>query len=199
MLPHLRSKRLLSQQAGFTLIEVLVVLTITSLVTTLLVAGLNTTWGNFNKLNNSQLIFKSSRIPLFWFSESVEGATLLHPFKSYFSGTATEMSFITMYAPNTQENNAVSITWRVKNKKLQLIAGEPNIFEGDVFTFYDEVSFRYLTQSGWKNTFSSNKAELPLAIQIIDGDQKTLLTTSPKRPHYQEVPADIKLNGELVL
>lgn len=188
-----------SSSQGFTLIEVLVVLSITSLVTTLLIAGINTTWSNFNKLNSSQLLLKSSRLPLAWFAESIEGAVLLHPYKSYFQGSRDRIEFSSYAAPHSPYSNVVSVEWSIKSGDLRLTSQYPNKINRVIKSFGEEVSFEYLTNDGWKKEFASKSAQLPKAVRITSANNSIKVVASPKRPLFEEAPADLKLSGELVL
>ena len=105
-------------QKGFTLVELLVVMVIVSAVTTLLASGLSTTWNNFAKLNSSKLTISSSKLPLSWFSRSINGVILYNPLKSYFTGTQQSITYTTWAAPDTPVGVPTQVNWSVNNNGL---------------------------------------------------------------------------------
>ena len=181
---------------GFTLVELLVVMTIVSAVTTLLVSGLSTTWENFSKLNNSKLTIASSKLPLLWFSNSVNGALLYHPKKSYFTGTSQSFTYITSLAPDTPKGVPTEVTWSLDNNQLVYLNNEKEDAI-NVLTLKNKLHFEYLENNEWVQETSNNQGQLPEAIRIIDENNHILVMASPQRPTTADIPDDIRLDGEL--
>ena len=181
---------------GFTLVELLVVMIIVSAITTLLVSGLSTTWDNFSKLNSSKLTIVSSKLPLLWFSNSVNGALLYHPKKSYFTGTRQSFTYITSLAPDTPKGVPTEVTWSLDNNQLVYLNNEKNDAV-NVLTSNSKLYFEYLENNEWVQDVSNKEGQLPEAIRIIDENNHILVMASPQRPTTADIPDDIRLDGEL--
>lgn len=182
---------------GFTLIEMLVVLVIISLTTTLLIEGLGTTWRNFDKLNGQQLSVNKSLLPKKWFIDSFKGAQLFHPLKAAFTGNSKSMSFTTIYPPGALVPTPSKLTWsiEIKNSTSQemyfSIDGGKKVKVADLNGQYN---FTYLNESKWSNSYEPREAKLPRAIKIVDGDEQWVFCT-PGRDIITTVPTSIAING----
>ncbi|GEA09462.1 hypothetical protein KUL42_42230 [Alteromonas sp. KUL42] len=182
---------------GFTLVEMLVVLVILSLTTTLLVEGLGTTWRNFDKLNSQQLIVNRGLLPKKWFIDSFKGAQLYHPFKSVFSGSSQRVSFITINPPGTIKATPTKVEWSIESQNSAIQGLYYSIDNGDkvkVANLNGQFSFSYLNGQRWEDSFSPNKALLPNAIKILNGDEQWLLGI-PGRDVEAIMPTGIAVNG----
>lgn len=186
-----------SKVRGFTLVEMLVVLVILSLTTTVLVEGLGTTWRNFDKLNSQQLIVNRGLLPKKWFIDSFKGAQLYHPFKSVFSGSSKRVSFITISPPGTIESTPTKIEWTIERQGSAMQGLYYSVDNGDkvkVASLNGQFSFSYLNGKRWEDSFSPDKALLPNAIKILDGDEQWLLSI-PGRDIEAIMPTGLAING----
>lgn len=184
--------------AGFTLIEVLVVLVIMSITTTLLIEGLGTTWRNFDKLNNQQLGVNKSVLPKKWFIESLKGAQLYHPYSPVFSGTAQRISFITITPPDAIASVPTKITWTIEDVSSQsqgLFFKTNNNPKVLVASVYGQLSFSFLDGDIWRATFQPDDARVPNAIKIQNNDKQWLFSASG-RPPQVKIPPEITLYGK---
>lgn len=183
--------------SGFTLVEMLVVLVILSLTTSLLVEGLGTTWRNFDKLNGQQLFVNRGLLPKKWFIDSFKGAQLYHPFKSVFTGSSNHISFITISPPGTIKATPTKIEWTIEDQDDSIQSLYYSVDNGNkvkVANLNGQFSFIYLTGKRWEDSFSSDKALLPNAIKILNGDEQWLLST-PGRDVEPVIPTGIAIYG----
>lgn len=183
--------------SGFTLVEMLVVLVILSLTTSLLVEGLGTTWRNFDKLNSQQLFVNRGLLPKKWFIDSFKGAQLYHPFKSVFTGSSNHISFITISPPGTIKATPTKIEWTIEDQDDSIQSLYYSVDNGNkvkVANLNGQFSFIYLTGKRWEDSFSSDKALLPNAIKILNGDEQWLLST-PGRDVEPVIPTGIAIYG----
>ena len=183
--------------SGFTLVEMLVVLVIMALTTTLLIEGLGTTWKNFEKLNSQQLVINKHLLPKKWFIDSFKGAQLYHPLKSAFTGTEKSMSFITIFPPGAIKAKPSKITWMIEgrnNANQTLYYTINNEEKKKVATLNGNFTFKYLNNNDWKDNFQSVDAALPNAIKVVNVDKQWLFST-PGRDADALMPTSIAIDG----
>lgn len=197
---------------GFTMVELLVVLVITGMTTSLLVTGLGTTWQNFDRLSNKNISQSQGQLPKSWFIKSVNAALLGHPDKPMFSGTASEFTFTTFLTPNDKLQRPQQITWRLSNNSRgsdlsfvysPFVEEDPNRESTNSpqtvsvwqFSSQDGFTFEYLVSGAWANVFTPEKGELPTAIRIRNNTQIWTLATV-HRPTLADMPPEIPLFGE---
>lgn len=182
---------------GFTLIEMLVVMVILSLTTTLLSTGLSNTWRNFERLGARDLMVSSTQLPLSWFEKSINAALLYHPDKPLVNGHANRFEFVTSAAPDDPKHIPQKIVWSI----------EPNLngwglyFDSQHSTqmilvkeFMQQPVFEYLHQNTWTQEFTPNIGILPEAIRIRI-NQNIWLMAKPGRPIKADIPAELSIFG----
>jgi general secretion pathway protein J len=187
----------LNAKHGFTLIEMLVVLVIVSLTTSLLMTGLSNTWRNFERLGARELSLSAGMIGASWFRQSIEGAVMYHPFSNDFRGNSSTISMITFNAPFSSEQTPQKISWRIVRKKnlwvLELIDSHQQK-SYLVEEFDTQVQFEYLSGGGWQSQFSQERNTLPAAIRILVGNVEWI-RIYPKRPLLSDMPVEYPAFG----
>lgn len=197
---------------GFTMVELLVVLVITGMTTSLLVTGLGTTWQNFDRLSNKNISLSQGQLPKSWFIKSVNAALLGHPDKPMFHGTATEFTFTTFLSPDDELQRPQEITWQLSatnngnalsfhystfdekrsNRESSSSQQTMTVWQ---FDSQDTFTFEYLVNNAWLVAFAPEKGELPKAIRIQNSTQVWTLATV-HRPTLADMPPEIPLFGE---
>ena len=194
------------KELGFTLVELLVVLVITGMTTSLLVTGLGTTWQNFDRLSNKNLTISQGQLPKSWFIKSVNAALLGHPDKPMFNGTAREFTLTTFLAPNDELRRPQEITWlilRSNNGSTLSYAYTDGYGESDNSDLTEDIwqfnsqntSFEYLVNGAWLSEFAPDKGELPTAIRIQNSGESWALATV-HRPEIADMPPEIPMFGK---
>ena len=105
-----------SQEKGFTLIEMLVVLVILGMTTTLLAQGLTTTWKNFERLGVRDLSVSTAQLPAQWFRDSVKRGLLYHPYESVVVGSPNSFKLVSSAVPNVPDRVPTSMEWIITNE-----------------------------------------------------------------------------------
>lgn len=195
-------KALVFNSHGFTLVELLVVLVITGMTTSLLIVGLGSTWKNFDRLSTKNLTLSQAQIPKSWFIKSINAALLGHPDKALFEGTSNSLTFRTFLSPHDELQRPQTITWALKVEnsmhKLSLTYPEgDSLYTVDLWRFNSKESFafKYLVNGTWVNSFMPDNGELPRAVRIENsGDVWALATTH--RPTRADIPPEIPLFGK---
>lgn len=187
---------------GFTLIEMLVVLVILGLTTTLLSEGLSNTWRNFERLGARDMMATSAQLPINWFTESVDGAVLYHPYVPLVKGDAQSFEFISTKVPNDIRQTPQTIRWYIdsnidSNKQgwALFFVSTFNIQPVRVKQFDALPVFQYLYDGSWQQEFSPKDARLPNAVRI-NLDNKVYLIAKPGRPAVADMPAELPIFGE---
>lgn len=177
---------------GFTLIEMLVVLVIVSLTTTLLMTGLSTTWRNFERLGVRDLTMSAGQMGGSWFRQSIEGAVMYHPYRSNFTGSENSIRFVSFNAPFDKFKAPRQIEWRIATDKqawiLTVIDSSQNN-QYSVNRFESEPKFEFLRATEWENSFSSERSSLPRSVRVMV-DNKEWLRVSPMRPILSDMPVE---------
>lgn len=183
---------------GFTLIEILVVLVILALTTSLMSQGLNTTWRNFERLSSRGLINSSAQLPIGWFEQSIKGAVLYHPEKPDFSGDATTFKFITFNTPDDANHVPQIINWKIDQGDnrwtLSFSRGESMDFVM-ILSWPQSLRFEYLIGDIWGNTFEPINSQLPKAIRIVSGEGVWAIGKIGREP-FADVPAELAYFGK---
>lgn len=190
-----------SKNKGFTLIEVLVVMVILSLTTSLLISGLTTTWSNFERLNTRQLKINALELPQLWFKEAYENALHSHPHKSTLVGESKVLTFTTFSTPNQVIKRPREVTWEREREGQQYRLvfsytepGEVNTTSITIKTFEQPFEFQYLHNGSWLNAFSM-AGQLPVAVRIRLDSNETWVTSYLKREKDAHVPTELELFG----
>ena len=183
---------------GFTLIEMLVVLVILGLTTTLLSEGLSNTWRNFERLGSRDMMASTAQLPINWFAESVEGAVLYHPYAPVVIGDAKTFEFITTKAPNDSKNIPQTIRWYISSTNQGWELFFASTYDGQhvrVKQFDTLPVFQYLYEKVWQQNFSPKDARLPDAVRITLANN-VYLVAKPGRPVLADMPAELPIFGE---
>ena len=196
------SKAPKENQSGFTLMELLVVLVITSMTTSLLVTGLTATWSNFDRLSDKNLILSQGQLPKKWFIDSVNAAVLTHPNVSMFNGSAYKFEFTTFLAPHDALSRPQVINWLLTRKQNGISLSYTYYTNGekvavDIWRFEgsENASFEYLVGGNWIESFNPKNGSIPKAIRIVT-DSKEWVLASVHRPTEAEVPPEMSLFGK---
>jgi len=180
---------------GFTLIEVLVVMVILSLTTTLLVSGLSTTWSNFERLNTRQLKINALELPKVWFNESFANALHSHPHSVTLQGAEKSVSFVTFSVPNDLSNTPQNVTWLIRTIESRTeLSFSSNGDEVVIASIPPGATFRYLHSGTWENTFSY-AGKLPKAIRIITQSGEVWTESELHRDTEAYYPPELKYFG----
>lgn len=182
---------------GFTLIEMMVVMVILSMTTVLLTEGLGTTWRNFERLGARDLTVSSAQLPVSWFSQSVNGAVLYHPDRAMIEGSNEQLHFYTYKAPTDSSGIIQQIEWRVfrMNQAWALsFKSQLDAQHTTVASFTVPPKFEFLQDGKWRAEFKPEKAQLPRAIRIVNGNSIWAIATVG-RPVAAEIPPELAAYG----
>jgi general secretion pathway protein J len=183
---------------GFTLIEMLVVLVILALTTSLMTKGLSTTWNNFSRLSARDLMSSSAQLPVSWFEESLVGAVLYHPYEVQVSGDAQSFEYKTFNAPNSSKHIPQQITWSITSENLKwhlVFATESSRVPVIVSEFRMQPKFEYWVDQEWKPEFLPIDGRLPLAVRILE-EERVWAIAKIGRPEMADMPAELPAYGE---
>jgi general secretion pathway protein J len=187
---------------GFTLVEMLVVMVILALTTTLLTEGLSTTWRSFERLGARSLIASSAQLPLSWFEQSLTGAVLYHPDDILVKGNSQNFQFTTFMAPDDPKHIPQTLTWSIEsNDNNQSGFAWSLSFESEwsqqahvIHRFSTSPNFEYWVGQQWLSEFSPADARLPEAARIIvDGEVWAVAKIG--RPARADVPVEMPEYG----
>lgn len=187
-----------SSNRGFTLIEILVVLMILALTTSLMTQGLSTTWNNFSRLGARDLVNSAAQLPVSWFEQSLAGAVLYHPYKVQASGHSNSFEYITFNAPNDSEHMPQQIIWSIipTNSKWHLAFATTNSQTPTIISdFNTQAKFEYWFNQQWQAEFVPLDGRLPLAVRIIN-EGKVWGIAKIGRPEEADMPAELPAYGE---
>lgn len=184
---------------GFTLIEVLVVMVIMSLTTTLLVSGLSTTWKNFDKLTARNLRKSTSNLAQHWFNQSFKGAVMYHPYEPNFSGNSSGFSHVTTSAPSSSNTVPLKIEWKLANCDTKVCDLQFSINNNKTFVVISTLSrayqFYYLIDGQWESQFQPDTSMIPQAIKISTRHSEWTFA-STGRPVNADMPPELPLFGK---
>lgn len=186
------------KQAGFSLIEMLVVLVILALTTSLMTQGLSTTWNNFARLGARDLLNSSAQLPLSWFSQSLAGAVLYHPDAASVIGSANRFEYITFMAPDDAKHIPQKIVWQLvpTDGGWQLaFSSESHPEVTYIKAFTSLPSFEYWVDQKWQAEFKPDAGRLPAAVRIIE-QSNVLVVAKIDRPEKADVPAELPIFGK---
>jgi general secretion pathway protein J len=190
--------------AGFTLIEMLVVMVILALTTSLLTEGLSTTWRSFERLSARNLMASSAQLSVSWFEKSVAGALLYHPDKVLVRGQPHSFEFVTFASPDDVKQTPQRLVWRISSdtsyntgqvtKWVLAFQSEMTSQFTQVASFVGEPKFEYWDGNRWLAEFLPVDGRLPVATRIIVADNVWAIAKSG-RPVMADVPAELPVFG----
>jgi general secretion pathway protein J len=187
-----------SSTRGFTLIEMLVVLVILGLTTSLMTQGLSTTWNNFSRLGARDLMNSYAQLPASWFEQSLQGAVLYHPYEVQVSGSENSFKYVTFNAPNDNKHIPQDITWSIHSTNLKwylafttTASKTPTIIRD----FTTQPKFEYWSNQQWQPSFEPPDGRLPIAVRIIY-EEKVWTMAKIGRPEEADMPAELPMYGE---
>ncbi|WP_416305714.1 PulJ/GspJ family protein [Neptunicella sp. SCSIO 80796] len=183
---------------GFSLIEMLVVLVILALTTSLMTQGLSTTWNNFARLGARDLLNSSAQLPLSWFSQSLAGAVLYHPDTVSASGDDRRFEFITFMAPDDQQHIPQKIIWEllpVQNGWQLAFSSETHPDRSYIKSFSTLPVFEYRVDQQWQKEFKPDSGRLPEAVRLIEQDYIWAVAKTG-RPENADIPAELPIFGK---
>lgn len=191
--------------AGFTLIEMLVVMVIMVLTTGLLTEGLSTTWRSFERLSARALITSSAQLPILWFEQSLAGALLYHPAKALVRGEPQTFEFVTAASPDDGRHIPQTLIWTISflsqgNQKGQwLLSFKSEMADRAIAVkhFTVQPMFEYWDGQQWLMKFNPADGRLPLAARIIVAQQVWAMA-KPGRPALADVPGEMGQFGTYV-
>lgn len=183
---------------GFSIVELLIVLMIMAMVTTLISSGLINTQRNFARLDKSNIITTGLSLPKYWFCESFRGVVLYHPYKPSFEGNEIAVEMHSFISPVDEFNVPQKISWNIEIKDqtnyLVLKTFMPD--QEFVITSLPENSrFAYLYNSNWVDQFKPSYNRLPEGIRIFS-PKGVWVETSIIRPLEAEIPAELARFGK---
>jgi general secretion pathway protein J len=198
-----KSNSLRQFYSGFTLIEMLVVMVILALTTSLLSEGLATTWRSFDKLSSRTLANSSTPLTLSWFEESVASALLYHPEKALVKGESHRLEFITFASPDDARLIPQRVVWLidVDNNSSQSphwtlsFQSETSPQFTQVAKFFTEPRFEYWDGESWLNDFLPIDGQLPIAMRILVAEQVWAMA-KPERPVKADMPGELAQFGD---
>ncbi|ABG41733.1 Prepilin-type cleavage/methylation [Paraglaciecola sp. T6c] len=196
---------------GFTLVEMLVVMVILALTTSLLTQGLSTTWRNFERLSARDLMNSSAQLPINWFAQSVSGALLYHPANVLVRGEPDAYSFVSYASPDDDLHIPQKLKWRLAPKSMlsetrsdidtYKTAGWALSFKSEtsqefieIATFSEAPRFEYWNGKAWLNDFQPDDGQLPVAIRVMSGS-RVWSVAKPERPVRADIPPELPLFG----
>jgi len=168
---------------GFTLLEVLVVLVITSLISFVLIYAFSYVTLLRNSFINQINILQKGAMQETWFRQSIKSITLTksHATEDHFLGKPHFFECITLSPLNAYQGTPIRIRWSINNKlnQYQLNYEELNEQDNtwDIMSWeYEKARFQYVSHTGkhfnqWPPNLGSTKRKLPTAI-IFHGVRK---------------------------
>ena len=185
------------KDAGFTLIEMLVVLVILAMTTTLFSQGLTTTWQNFQRLGVRDLSLSAAQLPAQWFRDSVKGGLLYHPYKPVVAGGPTNFSLVSSAVPNMANRVPLSMEWMITDQDgvWSLAFASEQADAVVVKESLQKLQFEYLVEGEWVTLFDPEDSRLPSAVRIKEGTDDWAMAV-PGRPIMADIPTELPAYGE---
>lgn len=168
---------------GFTLVEVLVVLVLSSVIATLLIQGMSFLWGiqsRYDDLLGDQAI---EDMRANWWRQSIRGLITDKPNgEMRFKGSGRELVGWSLLGLDAEQGAPVEIRWVLEKQ-----GGESRLFYKDQFVLKwpNDVAFAYFDNRGvayenWPPEFES-LPQLP-AVVVMEVEGRVLLAASPSQP-----------------
>lgn len=194
---------------GFTIVELLVVLVILSLATTLLLSALSVMWKSFERLEQKQLN-DAANIGLSWFIESLDAAVQYHPSEPVFTGNVNTIKFITAKPLDIDPYVPSEVTWRITIRNDLGMASIYELWYENIdakrnVMVYDSdrpLVFSFITEAGQQSdSFATEQSEVPFAIILKalgnNANNAELLAIShPTYSGVADVPPEMAIFGK---
>lgn len=140
------------KQNGMTLLELLVVMVILALVSSLLVQGIGTALVTYERVQHQQQQSMEPTLAYSWLKSSLQGAQAELDEPRQFSGTSEHLLGYTHQSLMGESGQVHAFSWHLEynqHEQLQLVYRQPNI-EWPVLTWpkNSQASFVYLTTKG---------------------------------------------------
>jgi general secretion pathway protein J len=195
-----------ARQNGLTLLEVLVVITLISMISTVLFQGYAYMMGNYQRLRDRQQDEFHAALISGWWRSSLESLVPYHEHELRFGGTATLMhgaSFSPLWGVPGVPGE---ISWRLDSKDdtLQLLYEEPPQASVIVeeWALGAAGRFEYLSESGvWLSDWETGvERQIPEAIRLVvtkpdlPAEAQVVTAVIPIRKS-QEIPSSVVLYG----
>jgi prepilin-type N-terminal cleavage/methylation domain-containing protein len=189
---------------GMTLLEMLVVLTLTSMVTALLFQGYGYMLGGYQRLQNRQATEFERALVENWWRNSLESLVPYFEDDLRFSGEDLQLHGATFSPVRGVPGVATEFSWELRPAAAdtELHYLQPP-FDAQLIKRWDEgeqVSFRFLDQAGnWLPSWIKGEGrQLPEAVQLVvrpvDDAIRTVTAIVPIRKS-QEIPSSVLLFG----
>ena len=190
---------------GMTLLEMLVVLTLTGMVTALLFQGYGYLLGGYQRLQNRQSVEFERALVEGWWRNSLESLVPYFEGELRFSGEDYQLHGATFSPVRGVPGLATEFSWelRASSADTELYYLQPP-FEAQRITRWDEgeqVTFRFLDENGnWlSNWVRGEGRQLPESVQLIikpaNGDAFRTVTAMVPIRKSQEIPSSDLLFG----
>ncbi|MFC3121943.1 prepilin-type N-terminal cleavage/methylation domain-containing protein [Agaribacter flavus] len=197
----------ITKSNGFTIMELLVVLVILSLVTTLLLSSLSVIWKSFERLEHKQLNH-SANLAAFWFRSSIENAIQFHPERPSFYGDARSITFFSVGAIDSETSQPTRLSWEIlvaedkHNQDIYTLRYVNRLSGEYVDTHKTDVplSFVYANENKEQSSiFRPERSVLPNAVYITantESENQIWVVAIPKNRGPAEVPVEMATFGE---
>ena len=179
-----------SSQKGLTLVEMLVVMTLVSLVATLLVSGLGNALALYQRVGSNQGEYYASAMTRGWFRSVVAAAVPSTVGKQALEGDSRTLALASFQPLLRLENTNARVSWRLVEEED---AHALEYREGD-YSFRLPLdaeigpSFQYLGEDrNWHDSWPIDPQayRLPVAIRLVAGRGSVLVTVKAhKQAHY---------------
>lgn len=190
---------------GLTLLEMLVVLTLISMVTTLLFQGYGYMLGAYQRLQNRQVVEFERALVEGWWRNSLESLVPYFDDELRFSGQDSQLHGATFSPVRGVPGVAAEFSWelRATSRSTELYYLQPP-FEALRITRWGEgeqVSFRFLDEDGnWLSRWVRGEGrQLPESVQLViqptDGEPSFTVTAVVPIRKSQEIPTSDVLFG----
>jgi prepilin-type N-terminal cleavage/methylation domain-containing protein len=191
---------------GMTLLEMLVVLTLTGMVSALLFQGYGYMLGGYQRLQNRQATEFERGLVESWWRNSLESLVPYFEDDLRFSGEDFELHGATFSPVRGVPGVATEFSWELRPAAAgtELHYLQPP-FDAQLIKRWDEgeqVSFRFLDQTGnWLPRWMVKKdgRQLPESVQLVirpaDGEALTTVTAVVPIRKTQEIPSSVLLYG----
>ncbi len=180
---------MIKKQQGLTLLELLVVLVLVGLLSTMLMQGFSYMFGIYNRVNNFQQEARQTTLTRAWLKQTLVATVPQLDIGRAFTGDNSELSAITLQPLSAQAGVPMPFSWslEIENGWVILNYREGNSVNWQIDKWRgDQASFHYLDQKGeWKASWPEGGTAPLLIPQAIE-----LSTIRKNRPFSVLVSLD---------